>query len=349
MMEWLANISVKWVLVAVGLLIVARGLLGRDGRRDSARAASRDFIEAALVATVVVFLIIRPYFMQAYFIPTESMRPTLMEKDRILVNKLAYRFDGPRRGEIVVFRPPPALVPDQQDYIKRVIGLPGDVVEVVPPRLLVDGKTLMRFTRLSASEIRGESFRPEADPGLSYPLAGGSVTVKGDTASVSNGPREDLKVVLYRPGDVLRTERDFIYLNDQPILSIVFGPLEVSHDLSGWGGDEDLVGRVYSLNGEPRLILVRGKKLTQDEGHVLVNGHRLEEPYLAEPAAYSMPPVEVPADHYFLMGDNRNRSSDSHVWGPLPEERVLGRAEVLFWPLNRFHFIHSRDAAPHTD
>src|SRR5438128_2287550 len=115
MMEWLANLSVRWVLVAIGLLVATRAAL-LHGSRARALAAVGEFLESATIAVVVVFLVIRPHFLQAYYIPSESMRPTLKEGDRVLVNKWIYRLTSPRRGEIVVFRPPEDKVPEPRDY-----------------------------------------------------------------------------------------------------------------------------------------------------------------------------------------------------------------------------------------
>jgi signal peptidase I len=96
---------------------------------------------------------------------------------------------------------------------------------------------------------------------------------------------------------------------------------------------------VCSVNGNPRLILVEGHRLSLDVGHVLVNDQRLKEPYVAEDPAYAMGPLRVPQGHYFVLGDNRNMSFDSHAWGPLDRRRIHGRAEILFWPVNRMRYI----------
>jgi signal peptidase I len=337
MMEWLANISVKWVLVAVGLLLMARLLL-QWAQRPSLENTAREFIESAVIAIVVVFLVIRPYFFQAYFIPSASMRPTLLESDRILVNKLATRLGNPQRGEIIVFRPPADRVPEPKDYIKRVVGLPGEVIEVVPPRLLVDGKTLLRLTQESSSQVSERNFQ-QGEVGFTYPLRGGDVTLSNEAATVNSGLDQDVKVIVYGPQDVIREEVDAVYLNGEPVRVVAFPPLVPSQDLTRWGGDADLEGTVYSVNGNPRLILVRGRKLSLDPGHVLVDGQRLKEPYLAEPPEYAMGPVQIPPEHYFMMGDNRNQSFDSHSWGPLPADRIIGRADLLFWPPSRIRLI----------
>ncbi len=96
-----------------------------------------------LIIVVVVVLLIRAFLVQAYNIPSGSMKPTLLVGDFILVNKLVYRFSDVQRGDIVVFKWP---VDPRIDFIKRVIGMPGDVVEVRDYRIYINGKELpLRF------------------------------------------------------------------------------------------------------------------------------------------------------------------------------------------------------------
>lgn len=135
-----------------------------------------------------------------------SMLPTLHDGEFVLVNRLAYRFDSPQRGDIVVFHYPPD---PRQDLIKRVIGLPGD-----------------------------------------------TVSVQG--------------------------------------------------------------------------------------GIVLVNNEPLSEPYIAQSPLYAGTWV-VPEGHLFVLGDNRNDSSDSHSWGMLPFENIVGKAVLIYWPFQNLQLIDHYD------
>ncbi|MGD1864843.1 MAG: signal peptidase I [Phormidesmis sp.] len=82
-----------------------------------------------------------------------------------------------------------------------------------------------------------------------------------------------------------------------------------------------------------RVVGLPGQKVQVSQGKVYVNGEPLAESYILEAPQYEMPPVTVPAGQLFVMGDNRNDSNDSHVWGFLPIENVIGRAALRFWPL----------------
>ncbi|CAD7697582.1 unnamed protein product [Ostreobium quekettii] len=85
-----------------------------------------------------------------------------------------------------------------------------------------------------------------------------------------------------------------------------------------------------------RVVATGGDSVEVRDGALLVNGQRRAEPYLAEAPAYTLQRLVVPAGSVFVMGDNRNQSYDSHIWGPLPVDRVLGRAVFVYWPLNKF-------------
>jgi signal peptidase I len=154
-----------------------------------------ELLQTVVLALVLYFLI--DSVVARVKVDNISMEPTLLPGDFILVNKLAYRLGEPDYGDVVIFHYP--LNP-QDDYIKRVIGLPGDEV------------------------------------------------------SVHNGT-------------------------------------------------------------------------------VYVNGTPLDEPYISAPPAYTNAWM-VPEDHLFVLGDNRNSSSDSHSWGFVPMENVIGKALVVYWPFS---------------
>ncbi|MEO1621362.1 MAG: signal peptidase I [Cyanobacteria bacterium J06632_3] len=85
-----------------------------------------------------------------------------------------------------------------------------------------------------------------------------------------------------------------------------------------------------------RVIGLPGQQVQVSRGKVYVDGNPLTEDYILESPQYEMPTVEVPSGSLFVMGDNRNDSNDSHVWGFLPVQNVIGRALLRFWPLEKF-------------
>lgn len=166
---------------------------------------------AKTIATAAILAFgIRTFVAEARYIPSSSMEPTLQINDRLIIEKVSYKFHNPERGDIVVFNPTDTLRSQnfKDAFIKRVIGLPGDEIKVQ-------------------------------------------------------------------------------------------------------------AGKVY------------------------VNDKALEEDYIAQPPDYNFGPVTVPPDQYLVLGDNRNNSYDSHYWGFVPKDRLIGRAFVRFWPFNRLGNLES--------
>ncbi|MDQ1487926.1 MAG: signal peptidase [Actinomycetota bacterium] len=93
---------------------------------------------------------------------------------------------------------------------------------------------------------------------------------------------------------------------------------------------EDFIKRVIGLPGET----VEGKN-----GKILINGRQLVEPYLAEEPVGDFPPKTIPKGQLWVMGDNRNRSSDSRVFGPIKKSKIVGRAILRIWPVTRLGFL----------
>ncbi len=169
------------------------------------RSATGLLLEALkiLIFALVLSWGLRSTVVEAAYIPTPSMLPTIQLMDRVVIDKLYYKFSGIQRGDIIVFHPPKKVDSSGDYWIKRVIALPGDQV------LIKDGK-------------------------------------------------------------------------------------------------------------------------------VFVNDRQLSEPYEPEEPNYTYGPLVIPKDSYFLLGDNRNNSLDSHYWGVLPAKDIVGRALFRYWPLQRF-------------
>ncbi len=102
------------------------------------KSVLREYAEALIVA-VLLALVIRTFVVQAFKIPSGSMLPTLQIGDHILVNKFLYFFRPIQRGEVIVFKFPQD---ESRDFIKRVIGLPGETLEIRGKQVLINGKAL---------------------------------------------------------------------------------------------------------------------------------------------------------------------------------------------------------------
>src|SRR6266852_4616416 len=99
-----------------------------------------------------------------------------------------------------------------------------------------------------------------------------------------------------------------------------------------------------------RVIALPGERLLIRDGFVYINGHKLDEPYLPEAwTTFNNPPpwsvgdgAVIPPNEYFVMGDNRNRSQDSRIFGPIGRDRIDGRAWFRIWPLDHFGNIYAQ-------
>jgi signal peptidase I len=127
--------------------------------------------DALVYAAILVFLLVRPFAIQTFTIPTPSMVDTLNVGDAIVANKWVYRTADPKVGEIVVFSPPAAGVDERTpnaDYIKRCVGVPGEVIEIRDSKLYRNGVAVdepyeMRTTQMATQPV------PKANYG-DYPL-----------------------------------------------------------------------------------------------------------------------------------------------------------------------------------
>ncbi len=97
---------------------------------------------------------------------------------------------------------------------------------------------------------------------------------------------------------------------------------------------KDFIKRVIGLPGETVQIKA---------GRVYINGVEMSEPFGPNPGSYDAPAVKLAANQIYVMGDNRNSSSDSHVWGPVPMQDMVGRAIVRYWPPSKWSLIPQWD------
>ena len=275
-MEALANPSWQIVVLVIATLALVRLTVGRL----KAPAAKRigEVAESLAIAIFLVFVIIRPTVVQAYYIPSGSMRPTLLESDRILVNKLIYRFREPRRGDVVVFQSPPAAKKDEKDFVKRVVGVPGDEIRVKPGYVMI-GQEQYHHPELRAMLMRYSTGTNILD--MHVKLTAEGAFVDGEKM----------------------TQRQIAAAAGQPEARVVVHP-----------------------------------------GVVLRNGKPLNESYVSEDPDRPYPvdtddAFRVRKGFLFVMGDNRNESSDSRVWGLLDRQRMRGKAMFIFWPPNRVRWL----------
>jgi signal peptidase I len=169
-----------------------------EAKPEKPRKSLARELPVLIVLALVLALLLKTFVVQAFFIPSRSMVPTLQNGDRILVNRLAYRFGDIHRGDVVVFTDPEANeergvigglahwfvdglgVASTEDFVKRVIGLPGDAVEIVHGSVFVNG-----------TQIREPYLNPHADTSSFGPITvpPGMLFVLGDNRVASGDSR----------------------------------------------------------------------------------------------------------------------------------------------------------------
>ncbi len=168
--------------------------------------STRSAIEwvAVIVGALVVALVVKTFLVQAFYIPSESMVPTLEVGDRVLVNKLSYRSGDISRGDVVVFaRPGGAGADGIKDLIKRVIALPGETVEGHDDHVYINGNLLQE--PYLQPDVHTSTFGPELIPEGHIWVMGDNRTASDDSRRFKSVPIDDVVgrafVIIWPIGD----------------------------------------------------------------------------------------------------------------------------------------------------
>lgn len=273
--DQLANISPVYVIAIVAAFTMLRLALSRV--KDNWARTVSETCDTVNFVLILAFLLINPLIAKAFYIPSPSMENTLLVKDRLMVNKFTFRFGEPQRGDVLVFDAPPrATGGKQQDFIKRLIAIPGDRLKVTAAALTIGGQEI--------------PFRMEADNLHQY---------------LRN--RLGLKET-----DALKIFPDYLMVN---------GTQRIPKE------------RIAEALGQP------GRAVVLTPGRVWLNDKPQEEAYIREDPDYDYAEIKIEPGQLFMMGDNRNQSADSHYWGTLERNRVIGKAWFIYWPFNRAGII----------
>ncbi|MFC1809441.1 signal peptidase I [Candidatus Omnitrophota bacterium] len=173
-----------------------RGVYSKALENDTARYWIKEWLEPIIIAFILA-MFIRTFFVQAFKIPTGSMRDTLLEGDRILVAKMLYWFKEPERGDVIVFKYPEDR---KRDFIKRLIAKPNETVRITDGNVYIDGEIVE-----SPEIIRRTFYYPRYDwqygkEGMEIKVPDNSYFVLGDNSEHSSDsrnwgfvPKKDIK------------------------------------------------------------------------------------------------------------------------------------------------------------
>jgi signal peptidase I len=171
---------------------------------------------AVVVGALVVALVVKTFLVQAFYIPSASMEPTLEKGDRVLVNKLSYDAEDIERGDVIVFELPPDQVglDGIKDLIKRVVGLPGDVIETREGIVYINDEAIDE-PYLTEGTLTGDPTNGQNPPIPRQTVPEGHVYVLGDNRANSADSRYSYRgpipidtivgrafVLVWPPGDI---------------------------------------------------------------------------------------------------------------------------------------------------
>jgi signal peptidase I len=165
---------------------------GSDSGAKSSNAWARTALEwgGLIIAALVIAILIKTFLFQAFYIPSDSMVPTLKQNDRVIVNKLSYKMHDVHRDDIVVFKAPPGTEKDVKDLVKRVIGLPGETVEGKNDHVFINGKLLVE-PYLPAGTITSD-FPKQTVPPNSFWVMGDNREFSRDSRYFKFIPKKDI-------------------------------------------------------------------------------------------------------------------------------------------------------------
>jgi len=274
----------------------------------------RDWVEG-LARAVILIVGLNTFVIQGSYIPSASMMNTLIEGDYIWVNKAAYFLREPKRGDVVVFNFP--LDPNR-DFIKRLVGLPGDKIKIKDKVLHVNGKPVVEDYTLNDFPVM------EITPSELFQSS----------------------VLMDLPPDVYMVEWDPEWdgLRDRPYAYLGMNPSDPQYiDIKDKEkGKFRQPMRIYARPGERVELTDRGVKAGASVFTALQYKFMFLRNVNGMDTTSRMEEFTVPEETYFVMGDNRDNSQDSRFWGPVPRANMKGRAFFLYWPLERMKSIKRR-------
>lgn len=179
------------VLIGIALVVLFRNRIREDiqsfkiDRRLWLLDKWENWVKPLLIAAVLAVLI-RTFLLGPYKIPTGSMRPVLVEGDRIFVDKITYRFREPKRGDIVVFKYP---LDRKKDFVKRLVGLSGETLEIREGQVFINGEKLSRPVSFAGRFYYNREDWHYGQRGQAVEIPAGHLFVLGDNSAQSSDSR----------------------------------------------------------------------------------------------------------------------------------------------------------------
>ncbi len=265
------------------------------------KSTTRDYVES-IGAAILIALALRAFVIEAFKIPSSSMYPTLEIGDHIFVNKFIYgmripwtqtkffEVRKPKRGEVIVFMQPCQI---ERDYIKRVVAVGGDTVEVRCNVVYVNGKPV-KNELVQGEGCEYQDRNEDSTEWFTRQCSRYRETVDGFEYDTYHDPERPDRDQEARQGHPRGDSKDF------PLSDRVVHNCSNQKDFESRPAANQAPGKLVEINPNPKDAC---------------------SPQLA---------YVVPENHVFVMGDNRNNSNDSRFWGSVPIENIKGKA-LFIW------------------
>jgi signal peptidase I len=246
---------------------------------------------ACLVTNILLALFLKAFAVEAFKIPSSSMYPALEIGDHIFIEKVTKLWRDWQRGDVIVFVYP--CDPDR-DYVSRLIGLPGDTIEVRCNVVYVNGKAVEN--KIVAGECTYEDYDERSDHWYEKSCSSYHEQLDGHEWDVFHSEDRPQHDAMWAAGTLKTGD-----IRDFPQREHAYPPS--CRDAFADGGRE-------SERGPGKIVETKP-----------------ESAGACEPQLHFV----VPSDQLFVLGNNRNNSNDSRVWGGVPLANVKGRVRTIWW------------------
>lgn len=279
-----------------------------------------EIIDTLLIALILVFGIIRPLVLQTFFIPSESMLPLLQIKDKLIANKYIYHFRTPRRGEVIVFKPPiDAVIYNNPQLMQRAWLEKSSLAEIsaLDPKLADNREKLLAALPPNPTQIDDYIKRVIG-------VAGDKIRVNNYNELYVNGK---LQIEPYvNPDKNMKSKQVFPDAMAKPTSPLTIYDPKIQNELPALRDQlRENTGQEFDDDAAYFALLTMG---WLQQWHLYNNMYLKNISPNIHNGEFIVPPGSV-----FVMGDNRGNSLDSRYWGVVPLANVKARAVSTFWPI----------------
>ena len=349
----------------------------KEKRKKSTFGKALTRIDNALLAVVLV-AVIQMFYIGNYVIPTGSMEPTILVKDRVFTNMVKYHFSKPKIGQIIAFKEP---MENKLMFTKRIVGAAGDTLQIAKGKMTITEFKIANLDNKPKIEYTGDEKHDKLEEArYEKELQDRQVQEVGGSMIINGQESEILKRItpqkLYLPEGILMNNKiyipkkgDKVKLDKIIAINKVFGETEDNTFIGQVDWESYYDGKGYkNMTGKEFLELIKTDKnfkdiignddeFTADPRNTLTNKYYTFTLKVEGRNEMVMPimdfkyndelfkkllngeTVTLDKNYYMAMGDNTSNSKDTRYFGLVAEPRIKGELLVRWWPLNRIGIL----------